>query len=196
MVVWTDYIDEHFDLIDRSTRRKNNFYGAYNSLLRYLFPSTDGYLLFPQFRRDTGPRLVDYYTISYVVLKNTTPIFFVEIKSLVALELDRARAAADDQMRTMCLGFSSDRLPQSKLIGISAMGTRFAAYEYTTSDHRIDPPRGGDGPPPKERWSDDIMEDLGEAKFRALVNEAKEMASAIGGVCEHYFLLYSCPFTD
>ena len=31
------------------------------------------------------------------------------------------------------------------------MDTRFAAYEYTTNDHRIDPPRSGDGPPPKER---------------------------------------------
>ena len=40
------------------------------------------------------------------------------------------------------------------------------------------------------------MEDLGEAKFRALVNEPKEMASAIGRVCEHYSLLYSSPLTD
>jgi hypothetical protein len=40
------------------------------------------------------------------------------------------------------------------------------------------------------------MEVSGEAKFKALVNEAKQMASAIGGVFEHHFLLYSCPFTD
>ena len=191
MVVWKDYIDQQFDLIDRSTTWKNDFYGPYFSLLHDLFPPTEGYLVFPQFRRDTGPRLMDYYTISYVVLKNTTPIFFVEIKSLVALELGRTRAKADADMRTRCLGFSSDCLPQSKLIGISAMGTRFAAYEYSTSDGHINPPRSCDAP--KERWSDDIMEHLGAARFWALVSEAKEMASAI---CEHYFLLHSCPFTD
>ena len=143
------------------------------------------------------------YTISYVVfkLKRKIPIFFVEIKTFVALELDTARAAADDEMRTFFLDFSEDRLPQSKLIGISAMGTRFAVYEYTTNDRRLAPPRIMHHHPdpvtdtaPKERWSDDIMEYSGEAKFRALVNEVKEMASAISEVCEYYFLRYSRPF--
>ena len=73
------------------------------------------------------------------------------------------------------------------------MGTRFAVYELTTNDRRLTPPRiicSHHDPfidtAPEERWNDDIMEDPGEAKFKALVNEAKEMGSAIGGVCGHF----------
>ena len=51
-------------------------------------------------------------------------------------------------MRIRCLAFSSDRLP--KLIGVSAMGTRFAAYEYTTNFRHINPPRSRDAPPKGE----------------------------------------------
>ena len=92
-------------------------------------------------------------------------------------------------MRTFFLAFSDDPLLQSKLIGISAMGTRLAVYEYTPNDRSLAPPRiiRPDHCPfidtaPEKRWSNDIMEDSGEAKLRALVNEAKEMASAIDGV--------------
>jgi len=189
-MVWKDYIVKQFDFVNRLTTEEIDLYGPYYTLLHDLFPLEERYLIAPQFKRNTGS--MDY-TISYVVfkLKGKTPIFFVEIKTFVALELDTARAAADDEMRTFFLDFSDDRLPQSKLIGISAMGTRFAVYEYTTNDHRLTPRRIIHHPPgpvtdtaPKGRWSDDIMEDSGEAKFRALVNEAKEMASAIGGVCE------------
>jgi len=198
-MVWKNYIVKQFDLVNRSTTLESDLYGAYNTLLHDLFPAVKYYQVVPQFRRYTGS--VDY-TISYVILKGETPIFFVEIKTFVALELRSARAAADKQMRTIFLDFSFDHLPQSKLIGISAMGTRFAVYEYTIKSHRLDPPRiirhRGDtttNTAPKKRWSDDIMEDSGEAKLKALVNEAKEMASAIGEDCEHLFL-YSCPFTD
>jgi hypothetical protein len=83
------------------------------------------------------------------------------------------------------------------------MGTRFAVYEYTPNDRRLKPSRIIDNPldtftdtAPQERWTSDIMEDSGEAKFKVLVNEVKEMASAIGGVCEHYLLIYSHPLTD
>jgi len=183
-MVWKDYIVEQFGLVDRSTTEESDLNGPYNTLLHDLFPIAEYYQVVPQFRRYTGS--VDY-TISYVVLKGKTPIFFVEIKTFVALKLRLARAEADDEMRTFFLDFSSDHLPQSKLIGISAMGTRFCVYEYTTNNHRLDPPRiirhradTATDTGPKERWSDDIMEDSGEAKFKALVNEVKEMASAIG----------------
>ena len=199
-MVWKNYIVKQFDLVDRSTTKESDIFGAYNTLLHDLFPAAEYYQVTPQFRRYTGS--VEY-PISYVILKREIPIFFVEIKTFLALNLGSARAAADDQMRVLFLDFSSDRLPQSKLIGISAMGTRFAVYEYSTNDHRLDPPRAICYHPniladtaPKERWSDDIMEDSGEAKFKALVNEVKEMASTIGGVCEYYFLLYFRPFTD
>ena len=195
-MVWKNYIVKQFDLVDRSTTKESDLFGAYFTLLHDLFPAPEYYQVAPQFRLNTGSV---NYTISYVVLKKEIPIFFVEIKTFLALDLGSARAAADDQMRAIFRNFSSDRLPQSKLIGISAMGTRFAVYEYSTNDNRLDPPRITYHPDtatdtaPKERWGDDIMEDSGEAKFKALVNEAKEMASSFGGVCEYYFLLYSHP---
>ncbi len=179
-MVWKSYIVKQFDRINHSTTRESDLFGAYNTLLADVFPPKDYYQVAPQFRRNTGSV---NYTISYVVLKGKTPIFFVEIKTFVALNLGSARAAADDQMRAIFLDFSSEPLPQSKLIGISAMGTRFSVYEYTTNDHHLNPPRIIHHPDivtdtaPKERWSDDIMEHFGEAKFKALVNEAKEMAS-------------------
>jgi hypothetical protein len=198
-MVWKDYIVKQFSFINRSTTRESDFFGAYPTLLFDVFPPSEFYLVAPQFRRNVGS--VDY-TISYVVLKNSqVPIFFVEIRTFVALNLGSARAVADKQMRRIFLDFSLEPLP-SKLIGISAMGTRYAVYEYTTNDHHLNPPRIIHHPhivtdtAPKERWSDDIMEDSGEAKFRALVNEAKEMASAFGEVCEYFFLCHPRPFTD
>ena len=182
-MVWKNYIVKQFGRIDRSTTNKNNLYGAYSTLLLALFPPEEYYDVAPQFRQNTGT--MDY-TISFVVLKGNTPIFFVEIKTFVALELGSARDAADNQMRTIFHDFSSYHLPQPKLIGISAMGTHFAVYEYTTNDHRVDPSIIADTAP-KERWSDDIMEDSGEAKLKALVNEVKEMASAIDKDCEYSF---------
>jgi hypothetical protein len=191
-MVWKNYIVKQFGRIDRSTTKENDLYGAYSTLLLDLFPPEEYYDVAPQFRRNT--RTKDY-TISFVVLKGNTPIFFVEIKTFVALKLGSARDAADNQMRTIFLDFSSNHLPQPKLIGISAMGTHFAVYEYTPNDHRIDPPRLIINPSiiadtaRKERWSDDIMEDSGEAKLKALVNEVKEMASAIDKDCEYSFFV-------
>jgi len=198
-MVWKNYIVKQFDLIDRSTTKESDLYGAYDTLLQDLFPAAEYCQVAPQFSQNTGSQ--DHPVVSYVVLKWKTPVFLVEIKTFVALELPSNRAAADNQMRAIFLDFSDDHLPQSKLIGLSAMGTRFAVYEYITNDRRLAPPRIIHHPDivtdtaPKERWSDDIMEYSGEAKFRALVNEVKEMASAISEVCEYYFLRYSRPFT-
>jgi hypothetical protein len=198
-MVWKNYIVQQSDQVNPYTTRGSDLYGAYNSLLFDLFPVSEHYMVAPRVKRFT--RSAGNHTIRYVVFKRNILILFVEIKTFMALNLPSARASADDKMHKILLGFSSDRLPQSKLIGISVMGTRFAMYEYTTNDRRIDPPRFTRSDiltdtAPKERWSDDIMEDSGEAKLKTLVNEVKEMALAIGGACEHYFLPYSCPFTD
>ena len=207
-MVWKEYTVKQFNLVDPSTTLENEFYGPYNTLLLDLFPPTEHYQVIPQFKRYTGG--VDY-AVSYVIFKEGTPIFFVDIRPFIDLNRNNTRAEADDHMRTIFLDFSAERLP-SKFIGISAMGTRFAVYEFTPNDRRLKPPRIMDrrlefpriidhrsytltDTAPKERWTDDIIEDSGEAKFKALVNEAKQVASALG-VCEHNFLLYSCPFTD
>ena len=109
-MVWKNYIVKQLDLVNRSTSKESDLYGAYNTLLHNLFPPSKDYQVVPQFRPYTGS--VDY-TISYIVLKVETPIFFVEIKTFVAFKLPRARAAADNQMRSFFLDFAGDRLPQS-----------------------------------------------------------------------------------
>jgi hypothetical protein len=43
----------------------------------------------------------------------------------------------DHQMRERFFDFASDTLPQSKLIGVSAMGTRLAVYEYTPQNCQL-----------------------------------------------------------
>ena len=198
-MVWKEYIVKQFDLANPSSTLENEFYGPYNTLLHDLFPPTEHYQVAPQFRRCTG--FVDY-TVSFVIFKDGTPIFFVDIRPFIDLNRNNTRAEADDHMRDIFLDFSSNRLP-SKLIGISAMGTRFAVYEFTPNDRRLKPDLIWRRPlenfidtAPKERWTDDITEESGGAKFKALANEAKQMASAIGGACAYYFLLYSGTFTD
>ena len=78
------------------------------------------------------------YAVSYVIFKEGTPIFFVDIRPFIDLNCNNTRAEADNHMRDIFLDFSSKRLP-SKLIGISAMGTRFTVYEFTPNDRRLKP---------------------------------------------------------
>jgi hypothetical protein len=194
-MVWKSYIVQQFDQVNPYTTRESNLYGAYYSHLIDLFPVSEHYTVPPRVKRFT--RSAGNHTIRYVVFKGNIPILFLEIKTFVALNLPSARAAADDKMHKILLGFSDDRLPQSKLIGISVMGTHFAVYEYTTNNRRIDPPHIARSDmiltdtAPKERWSDDIMEDSGEAKLKALVNEVKEMALVIDGVCESTIFFFT-----
>jgi hypothetical protein len=43
----------------------------------------------------------------------------------------------------------------------------------------------------RERWNYDVMIPEGDAKFKQIVGEIKEMAAALSGSCMHYSFLSS-----
>jgi hypothetical protein len=197
-MVWVEFILEQFGLVGRFTADESEFYGPYNSLLHDLFPGTEQYYqVGPQLKRIAGS--MDF-TFLYIVMKRRVPVLFIEIKTFLCHDNSYSRAVADHQMREKFLDVASGSLPKSKLIGVNAMGTRFAVYEYTPQNRQLIPSRIMPHPnfindtAPKERWNYDILEAGGEAKFRAIVAEIKTMSLAISGDCEYYSFSFSRPF--
>ena len=64
-------------------------------------------------------------------------IFFVAFKPYGSLKNLSARALADDQMRDRFREFASGSLPTPTLVGISAFGTRFSVYTFTTETRSL-----------------------------------------------------------
>jgi hypothetical protein len=187
-MVWDEFTLKQFGLINPLTTDENDFLGPYNSLLLDLFPSAEHYQVAPQFRRIANSSGL---AMLFIVMKRRVPVLFIEIKTFMG-----SRASADQEMRERICEFASGILP-SKLIGISAMGTRFAVYEYTPEDREIIPLRIAPHPDimnntaPKERWKYELLEADGEAKFKAIVAEIKTMSLAISGDCEYYSFSFS-----
>jgi len=163
---------------------QRELFGPYDALLADLFPRSEHYQVSPQFKGIPGTMPFDL-TVLYISMKRRVPALFIDIRTFLALNHGPSRATADSLMRERFLDFSSGSLPQTKFIGISAMGTRFAVYEYTPQDRNLVPSCTMPHPDivtdtaPKERWSYDIMEAAGEAIFRAIVAEIKTMLLAI-----------------
>jgi hypothetical protein len=191
---WPEFITTQFNLVNRFTTDESEFCGPFNTLLTALFPPTENFLVVPQFKRIEGST---YLTIIFIIIKRKVPVFFFEVKTYLALDNSFWRMEADDQMRDMFLDFSSGSLPLRKLYGISALGTHFSVYEYHPDTRRLTPSRIvlepdiiGDTAP-QERWNCDVMTAEGEARFKQIVGEIKEMAAALPGNCTHYSFLLS-----
>ncbi|KAG9223504.1 hypothetical protein PLEOSDRAFT_1088304 [Pleurotus ostreatus PC15] len=178
-MTWSDSVVEQFSLVDLFTTDESDFYGPYNTLLFELFPANEHYQVSPQFKRITGS--MDF-TVLYIVSKRKVPVFFVEIKTYLALDKVSSRTEADDQMRKRFVEFASGSVPTPKLVGLSAMGTHFSIYELTTANNQLLPVRIIPDPrflidtAPKEQWSYDILDPAGEAKMREIVEEVKAMS--------------------
>ena len=102
------------------------------------------------------------------------PVFFTKIKTYIALDKFSLRTEADDQIRKRFVEFA-DSIPIPKLVGLSAMGTRFSIYESTMENKllpvRIIPDdRSLIDTAPKARWNYDILDPAGE-----VVEEVKAM---------------------
>ena len=172
-MTWSDSVTEQFSLVDLFSTDESVFYGPYNTLLFELFPPNEHYQVSPQFKRIAG---------LYIVSKRKVPVFFVEIKTYLALDKVSSRTEADDQMRTRFVEFASGNIPTPKLVGLSALGTKFCVYELTTADNRLLPIRVIPDPQflidtaPKARWNYDILDAAGEAKLREAVEEVKAMS--------------------
>ena len=191
---WPDFVTTQFSLVNRFTTDDSEYYGPFNTLLTALFPPSEDFQVAPQFKRIKGSMDI---TIVFIIMKRKVPVFFLEVKTHLALDHAPSRKEADNQMRDMFLYFSSGSFPLPKLYGISALGTCFSVYEYHPDTRRLTPRRIIPDPDvvsdtaPQERWNHDVMTPEGEAKFKQIVGEIKEMAAALPGNCMHDSFLLS-----
>jgi hypothetical protein len=189
---WPDFVITQFDLVNRFTTDESEYYGPFNTLLTSLFPPSESYQVAPHFKRIRGS--MDFAVV-YIVMKRKIPVFFLEVKTYLAFDHDSLRKEADDQMRDKFLDFVSGSLSLPKLYGISALGTRYAVYEYHPHDRTLTPTRILPHPDivndtaPQERWKYDVMAPEGEAKLWQLVGEIKDMTTALSEDCKPYTFL-------
>jgi hypothetical protein len=192
---WPDYLIWPFARIDRSDTNETEWYGPFNSLLFDLFPVGENYMVTPVLRTK-GVKGSMYFAIYYIPEKRIWEeilVCFVDVRTYRAYDYDSARKRADDYMRDRFLEFASEGLALAKLYGISALGTRYAVYEYRTRDRALMPtPEVVDDTAPQERWNYDLFEPEGEAKFKQLVGEIKEMVATLRDVCKPLYFHRSC----
>ena len=181
---WPAYVSNTFEAIPGGVNGATDeslFYGRYNTLLTYLFPPTDNYMISPQFKRPPEGWSIDFTTV-FIVQRAFHPVFFLEIKPPGDYTHRSSRAAADDQMRTRFFDLA-DVVELPVIHGVSALGTRLCFYSYTRDDNVLDPPRI---PPdvermndvaPAARWNFDILSDEGVARMTHVANEVKAMVA-------------------
>ena len=155
---------------------------SFNALLNDLFPASEYYQVAPHFKRIAGS--IDF-TVIFLIKWQKFPIVFIEVKLLLAYDLDSSRKAADDQMRERVLDFTEASISIPKLYGMSALETRFCVYEFTPSSRSLTPLRIDSHPDfvtdvaPKERWNLDFLEPQGEARLKQVVRHMKEMVAGL-----------------
>ncbi|KAK7035053.1 RPN6-N domain-containing protein [Favolaschia claudopus] len=181
------YVSDRFQLFNRATSDESEWYGPINTLLGYLFPPQE-YEVAPQYKGPVYPGSVDFTTL-YIVRSargsSKHPICFIEIKPAGLLQELAARSAADRQMRERF-----DRLVECliipKLIGLSAIGSQFAIYEYDRASHELTPaeiPRDTrivNDTAPAARWAHDFLDGgEGEAKLLSVAQSIRELCDAL-----------------
>jgi len=127
--------------------------------------------------------------VVFVVKMGEQPVFFLVVTPPLDTRDVGSRAAAARQMRERFARLVGE-LKIPRLYGLSAMGPRFAVYEYTRATGVLDPELEamakhsrldiGDEVAPAARWGYDVLEVEGEGKMREIVREVKEMCR--GGV--------------
>ena len=162
---------------------ESEFYGPYVRLLYYLFGLEGPYDIIPQFdfpEGFRGPIDVDaIVTVEY----NKHLVLLVQVKAPASFKLDTKRKVAYEQMRDRLVDLIPNMIT-SRLLGISAFGTRLAFYKYDAADNSLTPPLIFPHPvylnelAPAERWSYDVLEPEGIAQIRKVVEDVKSMCEA------------------
>lgn len=175
-------------LLDTETI-ENKFYGLYNTILNECFPSTQ-FTVIPQYVTSeamTGGTGAIDFAITYVIepLNIESPVFFLEIKPPTHFDSISCRKLAENQIRSRFSQLAHlVRVP--KLYGVSAIGRQLSYYTYERASGAIEPTALADSTTsvvdtaPSTRWSTNIMEETGYAKFLGVVQEIKQMVAAIG----------------
>ncbi|KAF7347064.1 RPN6-N domain-containing protein [Mycena venus] len=181
------YVSERFALFDRTTSDGSEWYGPINTLLGYLFPP-EQYEIAPQYKGPVYPGSIDFttfYIVCFIHGNTKHPISFIEIKPAGHIHEKAARATADRQMRER-FDRPIEGLVIPKLIGLSAIGSRFAVYEYDKASKELSPPEIVRDPrivndtAPAERWAHDFLDaGVGEVKLLEVVRSIRTMCHAL-----------------
>ena len=190
---WPESIALQFRLVDKSTTNESDYYGPFNSLLTHLFPVSEFYQVAPQFK--CGGRGSIDFSVIFLVTRCQVPVFFVELKTYVACKKGSMRIQADNQMRERFIDFCLDGNPIPTLYGLCAFGTRFCVYEYDivrdilTPEHIPRHQKLLTDAAPEKWWDLDVLEPLGEARLKEIVDQVKVMAAKLPTDCE----FFACP---
>ncbi|KIM42642.1 hypothetical protein M413DRAFT_444330 [Hebeloma cylindrosporum] len=158
------------------------FNGPYDGIIHQLF-ETGNYMNCPHFLRP-GVNEPFWYEVQEVV--PFSPIFFLEIRALSALDSVADREKADLQTRERMVKLVGQS-PLRVLHGVSAMGPYLCFYKYD-KDHpelgitpSISLVEGGasSDTTPRELWNYDVMNEEGENKLRGIAEEVKRACSAL-----------------
>ena len=182
--MWPAYVLETFEAIPGGVNAPTDeslFYGPYNTLLTYLFPPTERYMISPQFKRPPEGWSIDFTTV-FIVQKAFHPVFFLEIKPPSDYTHRSSRAAADTQMRTQFFDLA-DVVDLPVIHGVSALGTRLCLYSYQRHNNTLTPPRI---PPdaefmndiaPAARWDIDLLSEEGVERMTEVAGAVKTMVA-------------------
>ena len=174
------YTLDRFARIPHDTPIDNKYYGVFYQILQAVCFSEHHFDVEPRYPfPDLG--VVDS-VFTYVVEVNDLPVFFLEIKSPLHIDLISTRVDTDAEMRARFLALYED-ISTPRLHGVSAMGQRLAFYHLDKETSRLTPsyiaPSPNTDAVPVERWDTDITTEDGYQRFMAVINDVKEMAAAL-----------------
>ena len=186
-IPWPPYVFEAFETIpggvDTKAKDESQFYGPYNTLLTYLFPPTEHYMVSPQFKRPPASEgwANDFV---FIVQKKFHPVCFLGIKPPEDYKNRSTRAAADNQMRSRFFDLADVvELELPVIHGISALGTHLCLYSYQRDNNALNPPNIPrdstlmNDVAPEARWDIDLLSEEGMKKMTEVANAVKNMAT-------------------
>ncbi|KAF8506280.1 hypothetical protein BU17DRAFT_57765 [Hysterangium stoloniferum] len=176
---WLPEVLRQFEQIP-PTPSETDFHAPYNKLLNLLFPPDTEFTVVPQYF--PGPSEPVNFFVLYEVFLEDKPVFILQLKPPGHLRYASTREAADKQIRSRLPDLYADcPLPVSH--AVSAMGTQLCFYKVC---NRVIVPRSIPAHPdqltdtaPRARWSCDILQDEGEQRFQAVVDEIKQCCAAL-----------------
>jgi hypothetical protein len=196
---WAPTILEQFEIADRYSTDINEYCGPYNTLLTDLFPHTEGFQVVPDFKAPITFGSINFTTRLVVRYRKIQfPVFFIDIKPALHLEDISTRAKADEQMHEQFESIAGQKFGIPKLYGISALGIRFSLYNYNEATGIISPPSSSHDSmqfidvAPVNRWNLDLLEKIGEEKFKETVAEVKAMCEAITACWSFLIIFIHC----
>jgi len=97
-------------------------------------------------------------------------------------------------MRERFRDFSDSNLPFLGFMGLAPLATIFSLYIHRSNQRCYSSLIASDpnfiiDVAPEERWSYELFEAAGEAKFRQVVADVKAMAASLGN-CKHFLFLF------